>query len=295
MAPNSMTGFARREGSCGAVQWYWEIRSVNGKGLDIRMRLGSGNEALEPFVREQLRSVFSRGSIQVSLNVSRVSDEPHVRINEEAVGDLLAKSKILCAQYDLDPPTMNALLNVRGVVDIVEPQESEEEIESRLVAMKDNFKEAVAELETARHSEGGRIVAVLEDQLSRIATLGRDASNAPSRSPENIRKKLAEQVERLLQGPGEFDESRLHQEAVLLAAKVDIQEELDRLEAHVGAARELLGDNQPVGRKLDFLAQEFNREANTLCSKSNHVDLTSIGLELKVVVDQLREQVQNIE
>jgi len=295
MVANSMTGFARNEGTYGTVHWYWEARSVNGKGLDIRMRLGQGNEALEPFVREQLRRVFSRGSLQISLNVTRAEAEPDIKINERAVRAVLDKTKALAADYNLELPTMDGLLTMRGIVDVVEPEENEAEREKRFSAMKESFVGLVQELKAVREAEGARMVSVLEEQLSRIATYARDAEKAPSRNPETIRAKLADQIDRILQTQGEFDESRLHQEAVILAAKVDIQEELDRLDAHVSAARELLVADEPVGRKLDFLAQEFNREANTLCSKSNHVDLTAIGLELKVVVDQLREQVQNIE
>ena len=295
MAANSMTGFARREGSHGSVHWFWEIRSVNGKGLDIRMRLGAGNETLETTVRQELRSRISRGSVQISLTVNRIADGSRIKFNEDAVRELMDASAGICAQYGLNPPSLDGLLTVRGIVDIVEPEEDNEEIEQRQAAMKDSFAETVAELKTSREAEGARMVAVLLDQLTRISSHADAATIAPSRQPEVIQARLAEQVKRLLQMPGDFDEARLHQEAVLLAAKVDIQEELDRLHAHVAAARDLLAKDEPVGRKLDFLAQEFNREANTLCSKSNHVDLTAIGLELKVVVDQLREQVQNIE
>ncbi len=295
MTANSMTGFARCDGSHGAHHWHWEIRSVNGKGLDIRMRLGAGNENLETAIREELRSRFSRGSIQVSLNIDRVINGPTLRINEAAIRDLVTGAKELCERYDLVVPGFDALLSVRGVVEIAELEESEEDAEIRLAAMRASFVSAAEELKSARAAEGARMVVVLEDQLSRIAGHAKNAARAPSRNPEFIQARLAEQVARLMRERSEFDESRLHQEAVLLAAKVDIQEELDRLDAHVAAARELIAKSEPVGRKLEFLAQEFNREANTLCSKSNHVDMTAIGLELKVVVDQLREQVQNIE
>ncbi len=295
MTAKSMTGFARQEDSLDSHLWFWELRSVNGRGLDVRLRLAPGHDFLEPFVRDSVRKEFSRGSIQISLNVKRSSAEPQIQINEQVISSLLEMTRTVGKKHGLEPPGFDSLLNIRGVVDTVEPEESEKETQIRVEAMKAGFLSALDDLAKARAEEGGRLADILEGQLVRIGELADMAANAPSREPENIRTRIAEQIARITGSVGDMDPDRLHQEAVLLAAKADIQEELDRLQTHISAARDLLRSDSPSGRKLDFLAQEFNRESNTLCSKSNHVDLTEIGLELKVVVDQMREQVQNIE
>ncbi len=295
MTAKSMTGFARHEDSLASHLWFWELRSVNGRGLDIRLRLAQGHDFLEPFVRETVRKKFSRGSIQISLNVRRTSAEPQIRINEQVMDSLLEMARAAGKKHGLEPPGFDALLNVRGVVESVEAEETEEENNRRIDAMKAGFLQALDDLAKAREEEGERLASIVAGQLQRIGELADMAASAPSRDPENIRARIAEQVVRITGSVGDMDPDRLHQEAVLIAAKADIQEELDRLRAHISAARHLLKSDAPSGRKLDFLAQEFNRESNTLCSKSNHVDLTEIGLELKVAVDQMREQVQNIE
>ncbi|MBL4758166.1 MAG: YicC family protein [Rhizobiales bacterium] len=295
MPAKSMTGFARHEGALGSDQWYWELRSVNGRGLDIRMRLAPGHDQLEPFVREAVRGKFSRGSIQISLNVKSVRTESQIQINEQALSNLLESSKKVADKFGLEAPGLEALLNVRGVVETIDPEESEDELNARIDALKLGFSQALDDLASAREEEGDRLVTIIAGQLQRISELTSEAAAAPSRSPENIRARILQQIERVTDVASEMDPDRLHQEAVIIAAKADIQEEIDRLKAHVEAGRDLLSSNGPAGRKLDFLTQEFNRESNTLCSKSNHVDLTSIGLELKVVIDQMREQVQNIE
>jgi len=290
-----MTGFARNEESLGAHLWFWELRSVNGRGLDVRLRLAQGHDFLEPYVRDAVRKMFSRGSIQISLNMKRNSDEPQIRINEQAIASLLEMTRAVGKKHGLASPGFDSLLNVRGVVEAVEVEETEDENNARIEAMKSGFMQALQDLAAAREAEGTRLAEIVEGQLARIQELAARAANAPSRDPKKIQARIAEQVARISAAAGEMDPDRLHQEAVLIAAKADIQEELDRLNAHISAARDLLKSDAPAGRKLDFLAQEFNRESNTLCSKSNHVDLTEIGLELKVVVDQMREQVQNIE
>ena len=290
-----MTGFARQEDSSETHHWFWELRSVNGRGLDVRLRLAQGYDFLEPFVREAVRRKFSRGSIQILLSMKRSSVEPQIRINEHVIGELLEMTRAASKKHGLKPPGFDSLLNIRGVVETVEVEETEAESEVRIDAMKSGFLSALDDLATAREDEGRHLVHIVDGQLVRIGELADMAAAAPSRNPEKIQARIAEQVARITGSIGDMDPDRLHQEAVLIAAKADIQEELDRLYAHIAAARELLSSDVPVGRKLDFLTQEFNRESNTLCSKSNHVDLTEIGLELKVVVDQMREQVQNIE
>jgi uncharacterized protein (TIGR00255 family) len=295
MALSSMTGFARSEGAHAALHWQWELRSVNGRGLDIRLRLPAGLDALDPLLRERLRQAFSRGSISCALQVEREAGPALPRLNEAALEAVLAMLERIHVRAGLERGDAVSLLGVRGVLDNAQPSEEVSE-EDRAVLMA-GFDTALQGLLSARQAEGARLRAVLEGTLAEVERLGREAEANPARTPEAIRQRLAEQVARIL-GTDEaaaFDPVRLHQEAALLAAKADVREELDRLAVHVSAARELLASSQAVGRKLDFLSQELNREANTLCSKSNDVRLTAIGLALKAAVDQFREQVQNIE
>lgn len=295
MTLNSMTGFARSEGSCGTLRWYWELKSVNGKGLDIRLRLPQGMERLEPHVRAAIGARLVRGSIQVSLQIQRESRIPEVRVNTEILERMLAAAEGLSHKVQASPPSIDGLLALKGVVELVEKEEDEAQAEAQFAALRDSFDAALIDLAAARAEEGARIAVVIEGQLETIAALRERAAASPARQPEAIRARLKTQIERLLETSDAFDPDRLHQEAVVLATRADIQEELDRLSAHVAAARELVSGDGASGRRLEFLAQEFNRESNTLCAKANDTELSNIGLELKAVVDQFREQVQNIE
>jgi len=290
-----MTGFARGEGNCGSLRWYWEIKSVNGKGLDIRLRTPQGMERLEPHIRAAIGARLARGSIQVSLQVQRESRIPEVQVNAEILESMLAAAEGLSHRLQASPPTIDGLLALKGVVELVEKEEGEEQAEAQFAALRDSFDATLADLACARAEEGQRIATVLEGQLQTIADLRERAAASPARQPDAIRARLKAQIDRLLETSDAFDPDRLHQEAVLLATRADIQEELDRLSAHVAAARELIAGDGASGRRLEFLAQEFNRESNTLCAKANDTELSNIGLDLKAVVDQFREQVQNIE
>ena len=203
--------------------------------------------------------------------------------------------KRLAGDIDASPPTLDGLLAIRGVTELVEPEDTEDAVAARHKAILRDLEASLVALREARRAEGARLEAVMSEQIDTIERLTRAARDCPARKPEAIKQRLGEQIARLTDQSSSFDQDRLHQEAVLLAAKVDVQEELDRLDAHVAAARDLLSEDDAVGRRLDFLTQEFNREANTLCSKANAPELTAIGLELKAVIDQMREQVQNIE
>ena len=291
----SMTGFARASGVHGVLRWAWELKSVNSKGLDLRFRLPPGRDVLEPLIRAAISKVLSRGNITVNLTIQREGAAPQVRINEDVLAAVIATSRDLAKRIEAQPPTLDGILAIKGVMEVIELEESEAERESANAALLKGFETTLKELAAMRGKEGGVIGAVLSDRISEIEKLTKSAEASPSRSVDAIRTRLAEQVKELIAASSTLDPERLHQEAALLAAKADVREELDRLNAHVGAARALLKNGGSVGRKLDFLAQEFNREANTLCSKSNDVSLTSIGLELKTAVDQFREQVQNIE
>jgi uncharacterized protein (TIGR00255 family) len=291
----SMTGFARTSGIHGDLRWAWELKSVNSKGLDLRFRLPPGRDVLEPAIRALIAKSVARGNVTVSLTMQREGAAPQVRINEEVLAAVIATSRELAKKIEAQPPTLDGILGIKGVMDIVELEESEADRESANAVLLKGFETALKDLVAMRGKEGGVIGGVLSDRLSEIEKLTKAAEASPSRSIEAIRARLGEQVKELLAVSSTLDPERLHQEAALLAAKADVREELDRLQAHVGAARSLLKNGGSVGRKLDFLSQEFNREANTLCSKSNDASLTSIGLELKTAVDQFREQAQNIE
>ena len=294
MALQSMTGFARAEGG-NAVRWAWELRSVNGKGLDVRIRAPNGFERLESAIREQVAARFTRGNIQALLSVEGESAKQRVVVNEAVLSQVLAGMASIRERIDAAPPTVDGILAIRGVLDIEDADADDEARAAGDAAILDGLGATLAELAEARGGEGTAIGAILAVRLDQIAALTRQAEAVPARQPEAIRRKLAEQIAALLDAVPALDPDRLHQEAVLLATKADIREEIDRLDAHVAAARDLLEKGGAVGRRLDFLAQEFNREVNTLCSKSNDRSLTAIGLELKATVDQFREQIQNLE
>ncbi|MBB3770274.1 uncharacterized protein (TIGR00255 family) [Angulomicrobium tetraedrale] len=295
MALASMTGFARTQGSAGAWNWAWELKSVNGKGLDIRLRLPGGWEGLEIGLKQVAGRALARGNVNATLSMTRTDSAVSVRVNEDMLRAVAASVSKVAAGLGAPPVHLESLLNIKGVIEITEAEDSEAErrvVEAAIIA---GFETAMANLVTMRAQEGAALALVLNERLDGIAALTARAEANPTRQPEAIRAKLAEQIRVLTETAVNFDSDRLHQEALLIAAKVDVREELDRLVAHVAAARAMLGEGGAVGRKLDFLAQEFNRETNTLCSKANDVSLTAIGLELKGLVEQFREQVQNIE
>jgi uncharacterized protein (TIGR00255 family) len=284
-----MTGFARHAIQYGAAdneaRIVWEVRSVNGKGLDLRLRLPQGLEGAEHPVRSLLARYFSRGNFQASLTVERAEAQAGFTINQAMLDEVLKLGAELQARHGLQPASVDGILSLRGIIDqaqVSEDDNSRAGLETAVIA-------------EARTHEGQSLFTILSGHVDTIERLTLEARSDPSRSVDAIRTKLAGQVALLMETGRDLDETRLYQEAAFLATKADIQEELDRLETHVASARKLLSDGGPVGRKLDFLSQEFNREANTLCSKSNAASITAIGLELKAVVDQFREQVQNLE
>ncbi len=295
MPISSMTGFARASDAHEGLHWQWEIKSVNGKALDVRCRLAPGFEALETGIRPAVAQAFKRGTLQVSLSVSGAAQVETIRLNAAVLDQLVAAGEALRNRIGGEPLRADVLLSLRGVLEVSAPQEDEAAIERRNGAMLASFGQALASLASARIEEGGRLRAVLAAQVERIAGLAEAARGNPARSPEAVKARLAEQIARLMETGASFDSDRLHQEAIMIATRGDIQEELDRLSSHVEAARALLASNDAIGRKFDFLAQEFNREANTLCSKAADRTMTGIGLDLKTVIDQMREQVQNIE
>ncbi len=295
MTLQSMTGFARSEGSSGRSRFAWELRSVNGKGLDIRLRLPSGLERLEPEVRRLISEKFSRANLQAGLTLTLAETRVEAVLNRDALNAVLALREELGDLVDPSPLRLDTLLGIRGLVDIREAEEDEAGLAARDAAIMVGLADALIRLQHMREAEGAALASVLRGQIGRIADLVEIVEKDPSRMPDELARRLSMQIEALLQDGSIFDRDRLHAEAALLATKADLREEIDRLKAHVAAAGDLIDRGGPVGRRLDFLAQEFNREANTICSKSNSAAVTAAGIELKVVIDQFREQVQNLE
>lgn len=298
MAIASMTGYADVSDVAEGLGWTWEARSVNGRGLDLRLRLPEGFEALDAAARAAAAKALARGSVTVSLRLSRGAAGSAPRLNREVldavVAAALAAGEAAAERgLDLAPMTAADLLAARGVLeaDVAAPGE-DGALVTRMAADLDRLFAALA---AARASEGRALAMVIAGQLDRVAVLVASARETAMARTARSGELLRTRIEAVLAGTSAVDEARLAQELALLAVKSDITEELDRLVAHVAAARELLAKGGAVGRRLDFLMQEFNREANTLCSKSGSADLTAIGLDLKVVVDQMREQVQNVE
>jgi uncharacterized protein (TIGR00255 family) len=295
MTLKSMTGFARADGVHGESSWHWEVRSVNGRSLELRLRLPSGFEALEIGARGLCQEKLARGNCSVTLSLKRETGPLQIRLNEAALAQALAVAQQAVVVSRLKPARLDTLLGMRGVVETVESEEDEAERVKLAEFLLAGLVAALDQLVAARQAEGMRLARVIAQQLDEITGLVARAANAPARAPQAIAARLTDQVARLSETGAGLDPERLHQEAVLLAGKADIQEELDRLSAHVAAARDLLASDQPVGRKFEFLAQELNREANTICSKAGDIETSRAGLELKSVIDRLREQVQNIE
>ena len=295
MPLQSMTGFARREGTSGRYRWAWELRSVNGKGLDLRLRLPTGTEHLETEVRKLAAECFSRGNMQVNLTVSASEAGVETVVNQSALAAVLSLRDQLRDVIDPAPLRLDTLLSIRGIVDFREPEEQEGERAVRDADLLSGLRLALADMTSMRESEGLALHLVLLEQVESIEMLTRQIEADPSRSVASITARLASQVALVMDGGSMVDQDRLYGEVALLAAKADIREEVDRLRTHVTAARDLLRKGGPVGRKLDFLSQEFNRESNTICPKSNAATVTAAGIELKVVIDQFREQIQNLE
>ena len=297
MPVRSMTGFGRMAGQDGDAGWSWEIRTVNNKGLDIRLRLPPGLEDLEPRLRDAIAKRIKRGSCSISLALKASEKAADFRLNEAVLlrlVELAERARRITGHQE--QISLHDLLGMKGVIEISDLPSVDEGQSALAEALLASFQTALNEVVAARRAEGEKLKVVLLDKLREIETLTRQAESAPERRPEAIRERLRQQVQRLLaEGAAAFDENRLHQEAVLLATKADIEEEIQRLYAHVTAARELLDAEEPSGRRLEFLAQEFQREANTLCSKANATAITQIGLKLKTAIDQVREQVQNVE
>ncbi|MAK64321.1 MAG: YicC family protein [Maricaulis sp.] len=287
---SGMTGFARLEGTHGEWRWAWEARSVNGKGLEPRFRLPTGFDRLDIKSRERAKARFNRGNIQASLSLKRDGGASAVTIDQDKLAALLKASQPYIEAGSVSRPSFGDLLQIPGVLGSEEISAPDEALDQ---AILDGLEATLAALETARREEGAALTPVLAGHIDEIERLTAEAAACSAVRIESIRDRFRAKFAEVIQG--DLPEERLAQEAAALAVKMDIREELDRLKAHIGSARDLLSGGSPVGRKLDFLCQEFNREANTLCSKSSDSSLTQIGLDLKNSIDQFREQVQNVE
>ncbi|ABE40201.1 conserved hypothetical protein 255 [Rhodopseudomonas palustris BisB5] len=295
MSLSSMTGFARHHGSSGPYTFEWELKSVNAKGFDFRLRIPQGWDDIEAGVRKRAADALSRGTVYANLTVKRADAGSTVRINEEVLSSVLKVASDLAGRVDAVAPSIDGLMSIKGVIEMVESEADEAEETAARSAVEAAFTQALGSLIEMRKREGATLGGLLSQRLDEIETLAKKAEAAPGRKPDAIKVRLAEQVAALLETSERFDQDRLHQEAIMMATKADIREELDRIASHVAQAREMLSKGGAVGRRLDFLSQEFNREVNTCCSKSIDLELTNTGLAMKNVVEQFREQVQNLE
>ncbi|MEW6017544.1 MAG: YicC/YloC family endoribonuclease [Pseudomonadota bacterium] len=290
MPISGMTGFGRAEAALGEWSWAVEARSVNGRNLDVRFRGPPGLETLDRIVREAAQTRFQRGQVTVGLQAKRVEKQAAVQVNLDQIERYLAAGEALVAAGRAAPPRLDGLLALRGVIEVADP-EAQAQLESAMAA---SVAEAMDQLTAARAAEGLALREVLAGLAAQIADLAGQAEGLAAEQPAAIKARFERRLRELTGDLGGLDE-RIVQEAAALAVKADVREELDRLASHVVAARTLIEGDGPAGRRLDFLMQEFMREANTLCSKSATPALTAIGLELKATIEQLREQVQNVE
>ena len=292
----SMTGFARAEGEMNGCSWACEIKSVNSKGLDVRCRFPHGYDGLEGPARDRVAVRFTRGSISVNFTLSRRQLGDSYRINQDVLEQILAIAPDIQRRLPGSPSlSADALLAVRGVIESVEHEETEEEKVALGNSFLNSMVEAIEALAVMRADEGRRLAEVLNAQIDQIETLCIRATELAATQPAALKERLSSQLSDIVSQVPALSEERLAQEVALIVAKADIREELDRLRSHIEAARELMENGGAVGRRLDFLCQEFLRETNTLCSKSADIELTRLGIDLKAVIEQLREQVQNVE
>ncbi len=295
---NSMTGFASLGGEYEGTHWVWEIRSVNGRGLDVRTRLPEGYDAIEKFVKAETAKVCARGTVNIGLRIKQGVEQAAPVLNMDNL-DAVIEAVKTAEQRALDKGLSLAvtrgadLLSVRGVIEMASVEKQDDAALHK--AMKSDFQKVLTDFTAARGAEGDSLKGILSEQVDQITLLNKQSLDILAERADKTKETFRANVQKILQNTDGVDEARLTQELAILAVKSDVMEELDRLTAHVNAARELLDTQGPIGRKFDFLTQEFNREANTLCSKAGHTALTQIGLELKTVIDQMREQVQNVD
>jgi uncharacterized protein (TIGR00255 family) len=291
-----MTGFSRRDDADAGYRWTWEVKSVNSRNLDLRFRLPPGSDSLEGRARALAPDRFVRGNVSVHLSLQRPDRVQKVQVNHDVLAQMLALAEQVKDAAKAQPVSVEGLLGLPGVLEAVAEEEEIEDIrEARNAALLDSLTIAFDALVAARAEEGARLVVIMEERLAEIEANCTAAEAIASHQPAAAQQRLRDQIDELLGAEKPMSEDRLAQEIALIVARGDVREELDRLAAHIASARELIDEGGAIGRRLDFLCQEFNREANTLCSKSSDLELTRIGLDLKAAVERLREQVQNVE
>lgn len=301
MQISSMTGFARENGKLikdeVTFEWVWELKSVNGKTLDVKSKLPSWLDEISLEIKNIAQKYFERGSLSAFLDLTIANLEQNLNINQSLLEQLTKAAIELYEKHDtyMNIPSASELLSIIGVVEL-EKRRFNEEITNQLKeSILKSFEACCLALQKDRQNEGAKIKKVLENMVLRIETIVGQISGLAALAPQNLKEKLQLQLKELLEGNVSISEDRLAQEVVLLVNRADIREEIDRLNTHIATAREMLAKNQTLGRKFDFLCQEFNREANTTCSKASNVEIINLGMELKATVEQLREQVQNME
>jgi uncharacterized protein (TIGR00255 family) len=292
-----MTGFASASGALEGWSWSWELRGVNGKGLDLRLRVPDWVEGLEVALRKQVTAEVARGNITCNLRIASAENDATLQVNTAQVDTLLAalheiETRAMDAGVSLAPSRASDILTMRGVL---EQSDQAQDIDALREALLAEFPAVLEDFNAMRRQEGAALADVMQDQLNEVETLAAKAAALADARKEDTAANLRRNLARVMNNSEGADADRVAQELALIAVKADVTEEIDRLAAHVAAARALIGQGGPVGRKLDFLMQEFNREANTLCSKAQSTELTTVGLALKAVIDQMREQVQNVE
>jgi uncharacterized protein (TIGR00255 family) len=291
-----MTGFARTTGKDERYAWTWEGRSVNSKGLDLRCRVPAGYEAVEQATKAFAGKIFKRGNVSYTLSLDRLTPGGGTyQVNRDLLNQVIALQSELAGTVSQEKPAVGDLLSIRGMLESVEDSDAEAELATRTAAMISTGHAMLEAMSTARGTEGKQLSVLFDTQLETLSALVDAATQSAATQPDAIRARLKAMIAELMDAETRLPEERLAQEAALLAGKADVREELDRLNVHIGAARDLLAEASGVGRRLDFLCQELNREANTLCSKSADVELTRIGLDMKATIEQFREQVQNVE
>lgn len=295
MTINSMTGFAAIGGEAAKFNWQWEFRTLNGRGLELRVRLAPGFETIEPMIRETLARYVRRGNCQITLQARRQGDTVELQINEAALARAIELLDRVRAQTEAQAPSADGILGLKGILEYTDIAETEEELQARRDLVLASLNQGLEALARERAREGAELDRILRALLADISRIKTQIDDLPARSPEAQMARLRKALDRLSDARAEFAPERLYQEAAMLATKADIREELDRIDAHVEAALGLLDSGEAIGRRLDFLTQEFNREANTICSKSTDIETTRLGLDLKAAIDQMREQVQNVE
>jgi uncharacterized protein (TIGR00255 family) len=295
MALSSMTGFASSEGAFAPWSWFWEAKSVNGRSLEVRLRLPPGLDGLEAGVRALAQKHLKRGNLQVAVTIDRVRAGADLKLNREALGIVLAALREIAKEGAFAPVDPASILAIKGVLEAGEEGADEALIARRDTLLLESAEATLVSLKAARLAEGAHIAEILAEFFQKISALADDAAARAALQVPIFRERIKEQVRILLEARQGLSEERLTQELALLAVKSDVREEIDRLRVHVRVGQEMLTSPDAVGRRLDFLSQEMNREANTICSKANDVALTHIGLELKAVIDNVREQVQNVE